>query len=99
MEFDQGIVVNETEKLLRPAYETRYDAIRMDALEPVGDRSGFEQLHHAIREHLGVNPQVSLLAQAEERRVRYRSDAHLQRRTVLDHPRDDLADASIHLRL
>ena len=73
--------------------------MRMDVLEPVGDRPGFEQLHHAIREHLGVDPQIPLLAQAEERRVRYRPDAHLQRRAVLDQRRDDLADARFHLRL
>ena len=73
--------------------------MRMDALEAVGDRAGLEQLHHAIREHLGVNPQILLPAQAEERRVRYRSDPHLQRRTVFDQPRDDLADARFHLRL
>ena len=58
---------------------------------PVID-AALEQLHHPVREHLGVDPEVALVLEVEQHRVRDLADPHLQRRAVLDQVGHVLAD-------
>ena len=49
---------------------------------PIGD-----QVHHPVREHLRVHPELVLAEQPREHRVGDGADAHLQRGAVLDQRR------------
>ncbi len=60
--------------------------------EPVRDHPGLHQVHHAIREHFGVDAKILLLEQAPQDGVRYAADSHLQRVPVRDKGRHVIAD-------
>ena len=67
----------------------------MHDLVPVGDHAVQLQIDQAVREHLGVDAEFELVAEAPQHRVRDPADAHLQRRAVLDEVGDQLADGGL----
>ena len=56
------------------------------------------QLDQPVREHLGVDAEVVLVAEAAQHGVRDRADADLEGGAVLDQPGDQLADACLDRR-
>ena len=94
----QRIVVHEIKQLLRAVDETGDDASLAHLLEPVGDRTGFNQLDDAVGKHLRVDAEVLLVFHARQRRIRNATDAHLQGRTILHQIGNQLPDLGLHVR-
>jgi hypothetical protein len=92
VELDHQVVVDEVVEPPTAVDEARDDATRVDLLVPVGDHPVLDQGDQPVREHLGVHPEVELVAEAGEHGVGDGADAHLQRRAVLDEGGDVLAD-------
>ena len=61
-------------------------------LAPAGDDARLGELHHAVGEHLGVDPEVVPVAERGEHGVGDLADAHLQRGAVGDQRGDVAAD-------
>ena len=57
------------------------------------DNPGLDQIHQAIAEKFGMHPEMSLVEQVGENRVRKTSITHLDRVAVLNKPGHIVADA------
>jgi hypothetical protein len=79
-----------------PRTNARHDLAPVQRLALAGDHAVLEELHHAVREHLRVYPEVALAAEVEQHRVGDLADAHLQGGAVLDQLGDVRADAARH---
>ncbi len=67
----------------------------MQGLARIGDDARLHQFDQTRRQHLGVDAQIAMIVQGRAHGVRQGADAHLQRRPVLDQPRDQGADGQI----
>ena len=56
------IVVQEAEQCAGARGEAAHDLPLVQGLPPAGDHTLLHQVHHAVREHLGVDPQVLPIA-------------------------------------
>ena len=69
-----------------------------DAYELVGDGARFNQVDHAVAEHLAVNAQTLVALQVGHHRIGNHADSRLQRAAVLHQVvGDQLADLVLHL--
>jgi hypothetical protein len=85
--FDRGVVVHPVVQALAAHHERSDDLARQKCLQPPGDGARFRQLEHAVREHLGVNAEISPIPELPRDGMRNAPDAGLQRRTVRDEAR------------
>ncbi len=64
----------------------------MEFLTRAGDHAGFDEVDHAIGEHLRMDAKVAMPGQRLQYRVGHGADAHLQGRAVIDQGRDMFRD-------
>ena len=62
----------------------------------IGHVARTDQVHHAVREHLGVDAEIVLVCQALEHRIGNRADAQLQRGGIGHQGRDMGTDGVLH---
>ena len=84
VERHHGVVVDEVVEPARPHNKRGDDPLRMQALAAAGDHARLDKIDDAFREHLGVDPQISVIEKLLQHRVRNGSDAQLQRGAVID---------------
>ncbi len=70
---------------------------RLSVFLGAGDRAALDQVDDPVAEHLGVDAEVLLVAQALGQRLRHAADAALDRAAVLDQPGDVLPDPPQHI--
>jgi hypothetical protein len=86
--LDPRIIVQEAEQGMGARGKAAHDFPLVQGLALAGDHALRHQMHHAVREHLGVDAQVLPIAQRPEDRVRQMTDSHLERIAVGDQRRD-----------
>ena len=92
-----GVVVDEVVDLLRTHQERRDHLARIGFLGLAVDNALAYERQHAVGEHLGMDTQVLMVAQLRQHGVGNGSDAHLQRRAVLDQFGAVRADSLLHV--
>ena len=91
------IVVYKVIELTCAHHKTGNDAARVLYLQAAVDHALLDERNNTIREHLRVNAEVLVIAERREHGVRYGTDAHLYRRSVVDDRRDVLADRTVFI--
>ncbi|MCG3173374.1 MAG: hypothetical protein GMKNLPBB_01571 [Myxococcota bacterium] len=76
--LDERIVVHEMVQFRAAHQETGDNLAFVQGLARARDHALFVQLHHAVREHLGVDSQVFFSIQKTQHRVGDAANAHLQ---------------------
>jgi len=97
VKLDEGVVVEEVVGPLRAQHERGHELASVKRLGLAGDDPALEQRHHAVREHLGVYPEVALALEEQQHGVGDLADPHLERRPVLDQRGDVPPDGPSHL--
>src|SRR5687767_12101379 len=92
------VIVHEVIKPARAEDEARDELAGVDALLRAVDDAPFDEAHHAVGEHLGVDAEVAVRVERAQHSVGDGADAHLERRAVLDEPRDVAADGALLVR-
>jgi hypothetical protein len=90
-----GFVVDEVIQPLRAQDEGGHDLAAIALLARPVDDARLDEVDHGVREHLGVNPEVALVAQGQRRRCRNGPDAKLQRGAVGNEVRHELPDPAL----
>ncbi len=95
--LDHGVVVNEVVEAGRAHHERRHDLAAVAFLGIAGDHAGLDELHHGVREHLGVDPEVVFVGESQGGRRRDGPDPQLEGRAIGHEFRDVLPDPPLHI--
>ena len=76
-ELDGCVVVQEVVEAAGAEREGRDELAGPGHLPGAGERAGLEEVHHAVGDQLGVQPEVAVVVQHAENRVRDRADPGL----------------------
>src|SRR4051794_21603329 len=95
MQLDARVVVDEVVDALRADDERADDLASVQRLAGASDDAGLDQVDNAIREQLGVDPELVVVPEGRGCRVRDRPNPELERRAVLDQSGDVPADSPL----
>ena len=78
--LDHRVVVDEVVEPPRAHQECGHDLAAVALLARPGDHAGLDEIDDRVREHLGMDPEIAVVAQGQRGRRGDRSDPELQRR-------------------
>ena len=93
--LDHRVVVDEVVQAFRAHQERGHELARVALLSRPGDDAGLDEVDDRVREHLGVDAEVALVAERQRGGGRDAADAELEGGAVRHEVGDELADPTL----